>query len=281
MLKAVDRMQIAVADRNVAAETFMKLLGGQVVKDDKLAAFGALRTTVHAGQSEFELLEPTGPGLVRERIDRWGEGIFAAGFSSEDLTGLAAHSTDAGAVWQQEGEQLFLEPDQTRGMRVVLSPHREREPVGAVSFLYEVTNIVDDHKDSANFYADLFGLDASRFAPIKSDHFEYEGTLTLFDPPTRLDRIELTETGDSQAAMGRFYKKRGESIYMCYMEAPDVKALADRLDEAGARWATGGDREAVNGLFIHPSTLHGVLMGVSRPTYARSWSGHPELVAPL
>jgi catechol 2,3-dioxygenase-like lactoylglutathione lyase family enzyme len=281
MLKTVDRVQLAVADRRAAAQTFASLLGAENVSDDRLDLYNAERTTVQAGGSEFELLEPAGPGAVRDRIDQWGEGIFAAGFSTEDLTALAAHLTDAGAAWRQEGQQLFLEPDQTRGMRVVLSPHRERDRVGVVSFLYEVTNIVDDHKDSANFYADLFGLHSSRFAPIKSDHFEYEGTLTLFDPPSRLDRIELTEAGESEAAMGRFYKKRGESIYMCYMEAPDVMALAGRLDDAGARWATGGDREAMNGLFIHPSALHGVLMGISRPTYAWTWSGHPELVAPL
>ena len=34
--------------------------------------------------------------------------------------------------------------------------------------------------------------------------------------------------------MGRFKAKRGESLYMCYVETPDVKAIAERLE---ARWA--------------------------------------------
>ena len=31
------------------------------------------------------------------------------------------------------------------------------------------------------------------------------------------------------------------------------------------------------GLYIHPSALHGILMGVSGTNVAWRWSGHPEL----
>jgi hypothetical protein len=30
-------------------------------------------------------------------------------------------------------------------------------------------------------------------------------------------------------------------------------------------------------MFIHPTALHGVLMGISRTNWAWTWSGHPEL----
>jgi hypothetical protein len=34
-------------------------------------------------------------------------------------------------------------------------------------------------------------------------------------------------------------------------------------------------------VWIHPPTLGGVMLGVSRPSMAWMWSGHPERVTPL
>jgi hypothetical protein len=60
----------------------------------------------------------------------------------------------------------------------------------------------------------------------------------------------------------------------------DVDALAGRLESRGGRYEARGDRGHLDGLWIHPTALHGMLMGVSRTTFAWSWSGHPELVRP-
>jgi hypothetical protein len=280
MLKTVDRVQLAVSDRQAAEQTFAAILGAQKVGEDALDCYNAARTTMQAGTSEFELLQPRGPGAVAEHIERWGDGLLAAGFSTTDITGLAAHLSDAGVEWAEEGDQLFIDPSQTVGMRAVVSPFKDREPVGVISFLYEVTNVVKDWKAAANLYADAFGLDNARFHELTSDHWGYSGILTLFDPPSRLDRIEITQTFDDNKAMGRFHQKRGDSLYMCYVEAPNVDEIGRRVESRGGRWtrANGGGRD--NG-FIHPTALCGMLMGVSRPTYAWNWSGHPELVKPL
>lgn len=280
MLKTIDRVQLAVRDRAAAEETFTSVLGAEKVGEDKLDAYNAERTTMQAGTSEFELLQPRGKGPVAAHLDKWGEGLLAAGFSTADMTGLAAHLSDAGVEWTEEGDQLFIDPSQTKGMRVVISPHAEREPLGVISFLYEVTNVVADWKEAANLYADAFGLDYSRFHELTSDHWGYSGILTLFDPPSRLDRIEITQTFDNEKAMGRFHQKRGDSLYMCYVEAPDIDEIARRVESRGGRWTRANGSGHDNG-FIHPTALCGMLMGVSRPTYAWNWSGHPEMVAPL
>jgi catechol 2,3-dioxygenase-like lactoylglutathione lyase family enzyme len=278
MLTYVDRMQLAVNDRNAAAETFRDILGAEVVREDKVDFVEAERTVVQAGISEFELLQPTGDGKVQQHLDAWGEGLFAAGFSSPELSALAERLTDHNVTWWDEGEQIFVEPDQTPGLRMVLSPEEQRSPVGLISFLYEATNLIDDHQKSADFYADAFGLDKSRFSPITSDQYGYTGQLTLFDPPDRLDRIELSEITDYEKAMGRFKTRRGgECLYMCYVEAPDVHAIAERLEARKARWAGRADDPNLEGLFIHPTALHGTLMGVSRTNLAWRWSGRPEL----
>jgi hypothetical protein len=64
---------------------------------------------------------------------------------------------------------------------------------------------------------------------------------------------------------------------MCYVETDDVQAVQRRLQARGARYAGRSDDPNPEGLFIHPTALHGMLMGVSRTNLAWAWSGRPEL----
>jgi catechol 2,3-dioxygenase-like lactoylglutathione lyase family enzyme len=269
-------MQLAVRDRRMAADTFREVLGAEKAREDELRIFNAKRAVVQAGESEFELLEPAGDGPVAAHLERWGEGIFAAGFSTDDPGALARRMDDHGLRFRDEGGQIFIEPDQTRGMRTVITRSSEREPVGLISSLYEVTNIVEDHEEAASFYSDAFGLDASRFSPIKSEQWGYTGTLTLFDPPARLDRIELTQITEPSLAMGRFFARRGPSIYMCYAETDNTGAIRERLEARGSRYTAGRENGGGN-VFVHPTALLGMLMGISRANLAWTWSGRPEL----
>jgi catechol 2,3-dioxygenase-like lactoylglutathione lyase family enzyme len=277
MLKRVDRMLLAVRDRGTAADTFAETLGAERVRDDTSRLLGARRTVVQAGVSEFELLEPAGDGPVRAHLERWGEGIFAVGFSTGDLPALAGRLSGRGVAHSEEDGRLFVAADQTPGMNVVLSSHEERRPVGLIKWLYEVTNIVDDHVRAAAFYTDAFGLDPSRFSPIESEMYGYTGQLLLFNPPERLDRIELSQISEPSRAMGRFAARHGQSIYMGYVETDDVAAVQARLEARGARYAGRSNDPNPEGLFIHPTALHGMLMGVSRTNLAWTWSGRPEL----
>ena len=277
MLTRVDRMLLAVRDREAAADTFRRILGAERVREGTSRLLGARRTVVQVGISEFELLEPAGEGLVASHLERWDEGILAVGFSAADLSALGSRLSQRGVSHSEEDGRLWVASDQTPGMNVVLSPDEERSPVGLIKWLYEVTNIVDDHERAAAFYADAFGLDSTRFSPIHSDRYGYTGQLLLFNPPQQLDRIELTQITEPSLAMGRFAASRGQSIYMGYVETDDVAAVQRRLDERGARYAGRSDDPNPEGLFIHPTALHGMLMGVSRTNLAWSWSGRPEL----
>jgi catechol 2,3-dioxygenase-like lactoylglutathione lyase family enzyme len=277
MLTRVDRMLLAVRDREAAADTFRRILGAERVREGTSRLLGARRTVVQAGISQFELLEPAGEGLVASHLERWDEGILAVGFSAADLSALGSRLSQRGVSYSEEDGRLWVASDQTPGMNVVLSPDEERSPVGLIKWLYEVTNIVDDHERAAAFYADAFGLDPARFSPIHSDRYGYTGQLLLFNPPQQLDRIELTQITEPSLAMGRFAASRGQSIYMGYVETDDVAAVQRRLDERGARYAGRSDDPNPEGLFIHPTALHGMLMGVSRTNLAWSWSGRPEL----
>jgi catechol 2,3-dioxygenase-like lactoylglutathione lyase family enzyme len=276
MLKRVDRVQIAAADNHAAERVVTEIFGAELVRRDKAAPLAARRTTMQAGTSLIEILEPDGAGPVQDFLAKWGGGLFAAGFSVDDTGAAAHHLAKCGVKFEQSAGQLYLDAAATFGMRTVISQHHERAPVGALKWIYEVTNVVGDWQAAADRYARIFGLDAAKFSPITSKEFGYTGTLTLFDPPARLDRIEISQITDASLAMGRFHKRRGDSLYMFYVETDDVSALEQRLQARGARFAANRRDEAgLAGLFIHPSAFLGVLIGVSRTEHAWTWSGDP------
>ena len=281
MLERVDRIQLAVADAAEAARTFREILGAEPAREEASDYLNARRTVLALGASEVELCEPLGPGIVRAHLDRWGPGLLTAGFSVASVAALRAHLFSEGVEFTKEGEQTYLEPTVTAGMRVVVSPAVAARRLGLVSHLYEVTNtLVSPWEAAAERYTRLFGLDPSRFSPIASERFGYTGTLTLFDPPARLDRIEISQVTRPDTAMGRWAAKRGDSLYMCYAETEDVGAIVRRLTRRQARFTPrGGDPLAErDGLWIHPSALGGLLLGISRTTVAWEWSGRPERV---
>lgn len=284
MLERVDRVQLAVPDRARAAEAFIRLLGAALVREDAVAPLAARRTTLAAGTSEVELLEPDGSGPVAEHLARLGAGLFAAGFAGRDLAALRARLVARTVSFAEAGDQLFLAPAASggHGLRCVLSPRRApAAPTGLITGLYEVTNLVTDYAPTAAAYADLFGLAAERFCPIESAEYGYRGILTMFDPAARLDRIECVTPHDLGTTMGRFMAKRGESLYMCFAEAPDLAAIRARLLEHAPHDWTGAPTAPVpDVLFIHPKALAGMMMGVSRTTVGWTWSGHPERVEP-
>ena len=253
MLKRVDRVQIAVADGNAAEKVVAEVFGGELVRRDKAAPLAAKRTTMQAGASMIELLEPDGAGAVNDFLSKWGGGLFGAGFSVDDPGAAAHHLAKCGVNFDQSAGQLFLDSGATFGMRTVISQHHERAPVGAIKWIYEVTNVVADWKAAADRYARIFNLDASKFSPIESKQFGYAGTLTLFDPPARLDRVEISQITDPNLAMGRFHQRRGDSLYMFFVETDDVGALEQRL--AGARLTLRGawQRRSRPRRAVHPS----------------------------
>lgn len=243
MLERVDRVQLVVKDRQAAARTFADVLGAQPVR----------------------------------------EGLMTAGFSTRDMAALEANLERHGRHFASEGGQVYLEPSETLGMRVVLTPDAARPSAGLVSRLYEATNtLISDWRAAAGRYTRTFGLDPSRFPPIASERFGYVGTPAMFDPKDRLDRIEISYVTRSKSAMGRWAAKRGNSLYMCYVEADDVRPVIERLAaRGGGRFTTRGPDPATerDGLWMHPSALCGLLLGVSRTTVGWEWSGQPAGVA--
>lgn len=281
MLEKLDGVVLAVRDAEAAAATFQGLFDVKVLGTEKSDALNAGLTELACGVDIIRLAVPTGPGPIHDRLDRWGEGIVGSVFAANDREDVTQRVKSKGVDVMTDDILTLLDPEKTHGLLTMIVPAVDHDRNGVISFIYEVTHLVDDWKDVSDFWTGIFGLDGMKFSPIKSDQYGYEGTLTLFDPPDKLDRIEVVTPNDDQKAMGRFFGKRGEGPYMFFMETDDMPALRERLNSGDARFAPKEAPEQPNSLFVHPSSTHGVLIGVSPKNLAWVWSGRPELARAL
>ena len=283
MLKRIDRLQVAVPDRGTAAESWTQILGAEPAGEDRIACLGALRTRLRLGDGFIELLEPDGAGVLHDAIAKRGAHLYAAGATTDDLEGLVAHLRSEGLDASLEGGQAFVDPSTSGdvGFRVVLSTDEQRDAVGDLDFFYETTLLVSDAPEAAASCARIFALDGDAFVPISSKEYGYAGSLTLFDRD-RLGRFEVISPNKSGNTMGRFFARFGEAFYMAFAESHTLADIEARARELGAGFTLVPPKENRPGgadtVFLHASTLGGMMLGISRPTQAWQWSGHPERV---
>ena len=75
MLKRIDRLQVAVPDRSVAAESWTRILGAEPAGEDRIACLGAARTRLRLGDGFIDLLEPDGAGSLSDAVAKRGEWV--------------------------------------------------------------------------------------------------------------------------------------------------------------------------------------------------------------
>jgi hypothetical protein len=281
MLLEIDRVQIAVSEAASVAEKWQSLLGAEESGRDKIACLGAARTSLRLGTGIVEILEPDGAGAIADAIASRGAHMFSAGASCLDVAQVQANLNAETIV---EGGQLFVRGEDIgiNGLRVVISQHEERAAVGDIDFFYEATLLAADSMLETSKFAQVFSLDAQEFVQIDSPNFGYSGILTLFQKD-RLHRFEVITPLDPDKTMGRFFNKTGQCLYMAYAETSDILAIEQRANDRGdgitvERPADRNTDLPADGLWLHPSTLGGMMLGLSRPTMAWRWSGHPERV---
>lgn len=285
MLKTIDRIQIATDDADATAALWADVLGAERESEQRVGALGARRVSSRLGRGYIEFLEPDGAGVIAEALrERKRPHLFAGGISTPDFDACVRHVESKGVDVAVENGQAFLNPAEFVGVPcpLVLSPYEERPSVGAIDFLYEVTLLADDAPTIVSRIADLFGLDATHFKEIASERFAYSGVLTLFDPDD-LHRFEVITPTSNELTMGRFFEKAGPSYYMCFAETSNLLGIERQC--AAANLGITIDRpqgrapdQPPDQAWIHPPTLGGVMLGLSRPTMAWHWSGHPERV---
>ncbi len=284
MLTRVDRVQLAVPDAAAAAAKWADVLHAEPAGEDAISCLSARRMSYRIGAGWVEFLEPDGTGVVAEALAaRGGAHLFAGGAACNDMDGLLAHLKEVGAQPTSEGGQIFLDPANTGSgtPRSVISVDETLDPVGDLDWFYEVTLLVPDEEKASDNYANLFCLDPEHFVSIASETYGYRGVLTLFHPDL-LGRFEVITPYDLTKTMGRFFSRFGEAFYMGYAESSRSLEIEARVKERGlGHTVTPEDKpdaRPAETLFLHPATLGGMMLGISRPTMGWQWSGRPERV---
>ncbi|MFU8816939.1 MAG: hypothetical protein ACNA7W_16450 [Pseudomonadales bacterium] len=284
MLEGMDRVVLVAADAAAAGAGWERFLDAQPAGSSRRPALGAIAHHWRLGDGWVEVLVPDGPGIVAEALEARGAHLFAGGFTTADMGAFAAHLDGLRVAPLWDGDRLVLDEAATgvRGLRVFVDRHAPQPPVGLIDTFYELTDLVADASRETSRAALVLGLEASAFQSIVSEPYGYHGTLTLFRDD-RLDRLEMITPNRPETTMHRFYERTGGGLYMCFAESGELAEIERRVLEAGAAHTAvpaEGKRDALGAhtLFLHPKTLGGMMLGLSRRSYAWTWSGHPERV---
>ncbi len=288
MLKTIDHIQLATPNARETATGWQKFIGAEFLDEGRVNALGAKRIRFRIGTSVVEFLEPDGPGPVEKAIKSRGRAhLFAAGITSDKFDDVIDRLEKKGVNAVVDQGQAFFDASDFIGAqgRMVLSSYEERPAVGNAEYFYEATLLTEDTSGVVSRIADLFGLDQGNFVPIDSEHFEYGGTLTLFDS-NELHRFEVIEPFPGEQTMRRFFERTGSSYYMAFVQS-DVLLTIEREVGASGLGVTINRPEDRDGditpdeLWVHPPALGGMMLGMSRPSMAWTWSGYPDRVRHL
>lgn len=282
MLTEIDRVLLATPDAAAAAAKWKALLGAEEAGRDVLPGLGATRLTLRLGTSDIELLQPDGAGAVDDALKRRGRAhLFAAGAASPDPSAVAKTAVATGATHRHaDGRDYLTLTIENAPIAFVISPPAERERVGGIDFLYEATVLAADQAGAVAQIRDAFGLDETCFTTITSEAFGYTGVLTLFEKG-KLHRFEVITATAPDKTLGRYQAKEGAGFYMAFAESRDMGAIERAAGGTGITIDRPAARPAdlnSDQLWLHPPSLGGMMLGVSRPTMAWTWSGHPERV---
>lgn len=282
MLTEIDRVLLATPDAEAAAAKWRERLGAVEVGRDTLPSLAATRITMRAGTSDIELLEPDGTGAIEAALKRRGRAhLYAAGAASPDPAKVAETARASGAAHREaDGRHYLTLTIEGVPIEFVISPPAERKPAGLIDFLYEATVLAANQAGAVAQIRDAFGLDVTSFTTIESTTFGYTGVLTLFEAG-RLHRFEVITPIEPDKTMGRYHAREGTGFYMAFAEAPDMGAIEQASNGQGITIDRPVSRRSdlnSDQLWLHPPSLGGMMLGVSRPTMAWQWSGHPERV---
>jgi hypothetical protein len=285
MLKTIDHIQLATRDARETAAGWQRFLGAEFLDEGPVHVLGAHRVRFRLGSSVVEFLEPAGPGLIEDALASRGRAhLFAAGVTTEHFDDVVNRLGGKGVDVTLENGQAYFDASAFIGAqgRMVLSPYEERPAVGRANYLYEATLLTEDTPGVVAKIADLFGLDAGNFVPIHSEHFDYGGTLTLFDS-NELHRFEVIEPFPGDKTMRRFFERAGSAYYMSFADSDELLTIERAVDASGLGVTVNRPEDrsvdvTPDELWLHPAALGGMMLGMSRPSMAWRWSGYPERV---
>lgn len=133
---------------------------------------------------------------------------------------------------------------------------RHEQPADAAFEIDHIGIAVRSIEQALKFYETQLGMSVASRETVRAEK------VNVAMLPASGPRIELLEPLDPDSTIARFLEKRGEGIHHIALKVPDLPALAERLQETGARILNAPSRGAGGHLyvFIHPASTGGVLL---------------------
>jgi hypothetical protein len=264
MLTDLDRIVIAARYRWPVVRALRRVLDAEVVGRDHLPFWSAVRTTLRAGVSEIEVLEPKGVGAVADFIGRRGPGLFAVGFASTDLEKYRAHLKSHAVFFEEHERQLFLKSDKgvdLPGLNLVITPAREREPAGLLQRLCSAT-LLHRAVKRVGALVRILGVRSSRLSKVRQAMPGFTGTVIHLGEGLTSHLAVLAPRGNA-TPIGQFFFRNGPGIYV-------ASAISEKLAAIRARLASldhAAPAQSADGLLLIPSRLLG---GARLAVFARA-----------
>jgi hypothetical protein len=254
MLTNLDRIVVAARYRRPVVHALREIVGAEVVAHDHLPHWSAERTTLQAGISEIEVLEPKGVGAVADFIGRRGPGLFAVGFASADLEEFRAHlDTQAFSFEEYEG-QVFMTSDKGTdlpGLNLVVTPAKEREPIGLLQRLCGAT-LLHRAIEPGRALARILGGRSSRVSRVRQAIPGFAGTVIRLGRGLTSHLAILAPWGN-HSSIGRSFYRDGPGLHLAVALSEELTAIRERLASLGHTAPT----RSADGLLLIPSRLLG------------------------
>jgi hypothetical protein len=257
VLTALDRIVVATRERRPVVDALCSVFDAEVVGRDSLPLWAAERTTVQAGVSEIEILEPDGVGALADFIGRRGPGLFAVGFASAALEEFRAHLETQGVSFERYERQLFLTSDKgvdLPGLNLIITPAEERERAGLLQRLCGATLLHRAVKlgDAGDAWTRLLGVRSSRLSKVSEAIPGVTGTVVRFGEDV-MSHLAILEPWGNSTPIARFYVRHGPGIYLATAISEKLDAIRERLGSE----AHAAPARPAEGLLLIPSRLLG------------------------
>jgi hypothetical protein len=245
---------IAARYRRPVVDALRSILGAEVLGADHLPFWSAERTTLRAGTSEIEVLEPRGVGALADFVGRRGPGLFAIGLASADVERFRAHLETQAVHFDEHASQLFLTSDRgvdLPGLNLVVTPARQREPAGLLKRLCAATMLFRPAV-SSDALLRILCVRSSRRSEVRQSIPGFTGTVIHLGEE-HTSHLALLAPWGTGTPIARLFYSRGPGIYLASAVSEQVAAIRERLVSQGH----GPPPRSADGMLLIPSPLLG------------------------
>jgi LAO/AO transport system kinase len=135
-------------------------------------------------------------------------------------------------------------------------PRRIHTPAAAQYTIDHLGIAVRSIDQALGFYEGQLGMKANHRETVPQEKVNV-AMLPLGGP-----RIELLESSEPDSVIAKYIEKRGEGLHHVAIKVPDLRAVAAKLKQSGAR-LLNEPRQGAGGheyVFVHPSSTGGILL---------------------